>query len=61
MNEYQQLKTMLERSGTGFGLGPGNSIQVEGDAGESQWGISNFEFDEQGQLINVSIVQGEEG
>lgn len=68
MSELEMFTRMLDRTGIGYGTRldhspPGTSVQVEHpvDDADNEWWVSEWSFDEAGQLTEVSHYQGEPG
>lgn len=70
MSQKLQLLAMLESSHTGYGLRinwsggaiKGESVMVEAERPfESEWYITEFEFDREGRLVEVHTYPGEGG
>ena len=67
MTELQQFKAMLERAGIGHGLRhdynpPGEAVMVETEPDDrDEWCVSEFWFDDEGNLREHTVYKGEEG
>jgi hypothetical protein len=67
MTELQQFIAMLDRAGIGHGMridyDPcGTAVQVEHahDEGDG-WTVTDWQFDADGRLVDISMYPGEEG
>ena len=68
MNELKTFIAMLDRAGVGYGTRqdyspPGESVLVEHpvEGTESDFWVSDWSFDEDGNLIDVAHYKGEVG
>lgn len=66
MTELQQFVAMLDGAGVGYGTRedydpPGTAVQVETGESDEDFTITEFAFDGDGKLIEVTSCPGEVG